>query len=231
MANEQLSDEFAGISWVEYSDWVLTPTQDRSKRTLQKVLTSARELFLAKSFETTTIAQISKRSGVSSGSIYNLFADKNAIFRALYEHFRITREGQIDTLIAAHDWQRARAIDIVRFHLDIIFSSSRDDVGFLRLLEQRRMSDPQLFGIQSQAEELFCQRMLALYQLRAGDFGHEDLKTAVYYVHFIIRGSALWSILPPHNSDQFLRVTDKRYQQETLRMACRYLGIDEAAPT
>lgn len=217
--------DLLSISWVEDSDWVLTPTQTRSRKTLQKILTSARQLFIENSYNATTIAEISKHAGVSSGSIYNLFVDKSAIVRALYEHYRNTREGQIVELLSGRDWATASPLEVVQLHLEIIFSSSREDADFLRLIEERRMADSDLFAIQARSENAFCEQMMTLYQLHRASFNHEDLNSAVSYVHYIIRGSALWSILPTHNAEQFLRVADRRYQAETLRMACAYLGL------
>ncbi|MFA7555615.1 MAG: TetR/AcrR family transcriptional regulator [Spongiibacteraceae bacterium] len=223
-ADQYISD-FSSLSWLSGKDWVMPASQDRSKKTLLKILTSAKILFIDKGFEATTIAEISRHSGVSSGSIYNLFADKNAICRALFENYRISREAKIADLIDRHDWRKEKAEDIIRFHLEIIFSSSRDDAGFLRLIEQQRLRDPLLFEMRAESEEKFCLIMLKLYQCHSGDFSHPDLETAVRYAHYIIRGSALWSILSDGTQNQFLKVTDKHFKEETTRMVCGYLGL------
>ncbi|WP_269620527.1 TetR/AcrR family transcriptional regulator [Zhongshania sp. BJYM1] len=222
---EQHTSDFSSLSWLNGKDWVIPASQDRSKKTLLKILVSAKTLFIDKGFEATTIAEISRHSDVSSGSIYNLFSDKNAICRALFENYRLNREAKIADLIARHDWRKEKAQDIVRFHLEIIFSSSRDDTGFLRLIEQQRLRDPLLFEIRAESEENFCLAMLELYKCRRDDFNHPDLKIAVRYAHYIIRGAAMWSILPAGAQNQFLKVTDKQFKEETTRMVCSYLGL------
>jgi AcrR family transcriptional regulator len=45
-----------------------------------KVVEAAFQLFIEKGYEEATIRQISERSGVSSGSIYHFFADKEGVF-------------------------------------------------------------------------------------------------------------------------------------------------------
>src|SRR5690606_17272777 len=135
MAIPEDTEDFSSISWMDGTDWVTTPSQQRSRQTLQKVLVTARDLFVNQGFDETTIAQISRNSGVSVGSIYNLFADKHSIFLALYEHYRATREMQIGEMVAQPRWETASAVDVLRFHIEIVFSSSRDDAGFLRLVE------------------------------------------------------------------------------------------------
>lgn len=225
MANPEDTADFLSISWMDGSDWVTTPSQQRSRQTLQKVLATARDLFVSQGFEETTIAAISRRSGVSVGSIYNLFVDKHSIFLALYEHYRTTREAQIGEMVAQPHWQMASAIEVIRFHIEIVFSSSRDDAGFLRLVERRRAVDVNFYHTLARAEDHFCEVMFDLYRRHAGEFDHADLETAVRYLHYVIRGSAIWSIMPPERDDPFFTVANPSYQEETLRMACRYLGL------
>ena len=111
---------FTTIAWMNDTDWISPPSQKRSRHTLQKVLTTARDLFITGGFEETTIAEISRQSGVSVGSIYNLFPDKHSIFRGLYEHYRSVREAQIHEMVEQPHWQTAAALDVIRFHIDIV---------------------------------------------------------------------------------------------------------------
>lgn len=219
--------DYSSISWVDGGDWVTTPSQRRSRHTLQKVLTTARDLFVNRGFDETTIAEISRQSGVSVGSIYNLFADKHSIFLTLYQHYRTIRETQILEMVEQPHWQTAKAIDVIHFHIKIVFGSSRDDTGFLRLVEQRRAVDVNFYRTLALAEESFCQLMQTLYSRHAAEFDHIDMETAVRYLHYVIRGSAIWSIMPPEPDHPFFSVASPRYQEETLRMACRYLGLQE----
>ncbi|HEY8386040.1 MAG TPA: TetR/AcrR family transcriptional regulator [Porticoccaceae bacterium] len=225
MAIPEDTEDFSSISWMDGTDWVTTPSQQRSRQTLQKVLVTARDLFVNQGFDETTIAQISRNSGVSVGSIYNLFADKHSIFLALYEHYRATREMQIGEMVAQPRWETASAVDVLRFHIEIVFSSSRDDAGFLRLVERRRAVDVNFYHTLARAEDHFCQVMYGLYGRHAESFDHDDLETAVRYLHYVIRGAAIWSIMPPEPDDPFFNVANPRYQEETLRMGCRYLGL------
>lgn len=216
---------FATVSWADAADWISLPSQQRSRHTLEKVLTTARELFIKQGFEKTTIAEISRESKVSVGSIYNLFPDKHSIFRALYEYYRTAREAQICDMVDQPHWQTAKAIEVVRFHIDIVFSSSRQDAGFLRLIEQQRGADRDFYQTLARAEESFCLLMQSLYEQHASEFDHADLETAVRYLHYVIRGSAIWSIMPLEPDDLFFTVASPRYQEETMRMACRYMGL------
>lgn len=59
----------------------------QSEDVRSRVLDAARLLFIEKGYEAATIRQISVMSGVSSGSIYHFFADKEGVFLHLTLHF------------------------------------------------------------------------------------------------------------------------------------------------
>lgn len=53
----------------------------------EKILSTAEELFLTQGYKNTTIRQIVQKSGITSGSIYNIFEDKEHLFSALVDKF------------------------------------------------------------------------------------------------------------------------------------------------
>ena len=52
----------------------------QSEDVRSRVLDSARQLFIEKGYAQTTIRELSVLSGVSSGSIYHFFSDKEGVF-------------------------------------------------------------------------------------------------------------------------------------------------------
>lgn len=61
----------------------MMPKQDRSRASLERLMAATREILHDGTFEHLTIAGISKRSGVSTGSIYARFKGKDELFRAV----------------------------------------------------------------------------------------------------------------------------------------------------
>ncbi len=51
----------------------------------KKILDTAKKLFSEQGYKKTTIRQIVQNSGITSGSIYNLFENKNAVFAAIID--------------------------------------------------------------------------------------------------------------------------------------------------
>jgi len=62
-------------------------------RTYQKVMEAAADLFgKPGGYEAATIRSIAKAAGMSTGALFSCFADKAALYRAVYGHAPITPE-------------------------------------------------------------------------------------------------------------------------------------------
>lgn len=65
---------------------------ERSERSRTAILDAALELFSHRGYGATSMRDIAGKAGVSTGSVYHHFSDKEAIFQALLEQFQaITR--------------------------------------------------------------------------------------------------------------------------------------------
>jgi AcrR family transcriptional regulator len=62
------------------------PRQDRAKATVDAILTAAAQVLIARGYENATTARIAERAGVSIGSLYQYFPNKEALVAALIEH-------------------------------------------------------------------------------------------------------------------------------------------------
>lgn len=56
---------------------------ERMRQTKNRILQTAKDIFLEQGYRRTTIRQIVERSGITSGSIYNIFSSKEEIFNTL----------------------------------------------------------------------------------------------------------------------------------------------------
>jgi AcrR family transcriptional regulator len=60
-----------------------SPLTERGRRTRENLLASARAVFERRGYTGTRMADIAKEAGVSHGTVYTWFADKEAVLRAL----------------------------------------------------------------------------------------------------------------------------------------------------
>jgi AcrR family transcriptional regulator len=69
------------------SEPITEKTKPNPTRSRQQIVSSAHRLFLEQGFHGTTMRQIAKTAGVALGSLYNHFADKDDLFRAVFEAY------------------------------------------------------------------------------------------------------------------------------------------------
>jgi AcrR family transcriptional regulator len=102
----------------------------------QQVLSAALTLFTQKGFFNTSVQDIGRAAGVSIGSIYHYFDDKQGIAKALYEdlmkNMTETIGGIIEKETSAHD--RCRAIVAMLFETA---ENSRETMEFMLYAKHR----------------------------------------------------------------------------------------------
>ncbi|MFE3878834.1 TetR family transcriptional regulator [Kitasatospora sp. NPDC059146] len=64
--------------------------QERARRTREKVLTAAAEIFAAQGYESTTLNTVADRIGMTKGALYGHFPSKASLARALIQESRST---------------------------------------------------------------------------------------------------------------------------------------------
>jgi len=213
------------IDWYPDTDWVFTPAQERSRNSLEKVLRAAKTLFLDKGFEETTITEVSKLSGVSVGSIYHRFADKQAILQTVLEGYRRTRYAQVQELVEPERWAGRTLREVLEFHIEVIFSATARDAAIYRLIERQRMVSPRVNEQVAAWDHEICELLLGLYRARAGSLDADELTARVKLLHNLVRGAALWSSLGAGPRHHFLDVEDGDHQARVTALALNYLGL------
>jgi len=108
------------------------PVQDRGRRTVARILDAAAEQFSSAGYDATTTTQIAKRAGVSVGSLYQFFHDKEVLLDALAER----HIGGIDQILAASTTlgEDASLADIVDLIVEGIVAYTRGEPFFGALL-------------------------------------------------------------------------------------------------
>ena len=110
-----------------------TPTQDRSERLMRRIVDSAAELIGADGPDSVTTTRIADHAGVSIGSIYRYFGDREAVFEAVLGRNLdelLTRLREADAFnLSSDDW-RARVKDAI--DINVAFLRERS-TGYLAL--------------------------------------------------------------------------------------------------
>jgi AcrR family transcriptional regulator len=88
------------------------PKQRRSKDTVERILTAAREIIERDGIEGVTTNHIATAANLSVASIYQFFPNKRAIVGELYRRWLTDVDGRVDRAIEAHgasDWRTLAA--------------------------------------------------------------------------------------------------------------------------
>ncbi len=92
------------MTFEESLRWVRPPLQDRSQKTMERLLASAEECIVEVGFEKATIAQIAKRADSSVGAFYARFSDKDALLRCLIDRFVYEAKATMDAAMKPSLW-------------------------------------------------------------------------------------------------------------------------------
>lgn len=142
------------------------PTQKRSQELVERVLVAAGELFAERGYAETNTNLIAEHAGVSVGSLYQFFADKDEILRALQEQWTTRLGDALDERLQADlGTELAETVDNV---LDIHAAYNQDPPGLLGFLLTSPTPSPSTTGVVNAIHERVVEKLEVLAPSMAG---------------------------------------------------------------
>jgi AcrR family transcriptional regulator len=182
------------INWVDQSKWFAMPQQKRSRATMQRVLNAALELFASQGYDSTTPADIAKAAGVTTGSIYRRFPDKEAILYTIIEAFGRSRSPEVTRICDPVACANMGAEEIIILYIDMMFSAYDHDAGVIRIIERRRLVDPTVAQIISDLNEHVIGSFAGLLKPHS-KLTRTAMRKAFRTLHTVVRGFLVHRIL------------------------------------
>lgn len=206
--------------------------QARSRLSLLRLLSAAREILNTYGLDGATIPRIAAKAGISPANVYRRFADKDALLQEVFVQF-LEYNDQCMQKIAAPDYWQGRGLPaMVRTIVADQIKSLRSQAGLLRALMQyaRRNPDaPFVRRIQAAQLQTF-ERAVALYLTRADEIHHPDPAYAVRFgttlVSFALRDFVMALGAKPEMASA-LGYSEKRLEEEMTQVFLRYLRVKE----
>lgn len=93
------------------------PTQERSRRSVRRILEAAEELVAEAGVDAATTRAIAERAGVAVPSLYRFFADRDEILDALLE--QMLEELDAHCLAGEAAWEPGDVDDLLRLEFDL----------------------------------------------------------------------------------------------------------------
>jgi AcrR family transcriptional regulator len=172
---------------------VRVPTQDRAVRTRAALVAAAQREFSKNGYASTTARTIAKDAGVSTGSFYQYFVDKDAVLRELGRaRFEGIARRVLSTLTQydASEAGVAPGIDVVRTLLRevvvAVVEYHQEDPGLHAVLTERRSHDPELDAVTTMGEKLLMQKVAKLLEI----WGHGgDVEATSFVIFNMVEGT------------------------------------------
>jgi AcrR family transcriptional regulator len=200
------------------------PQQGRSRRTMERIIEAAEELFGEYGYEGASVAEIVRRAQSSVGAFYSRFKDKEGLFLHLHARQCHLVSTQLDRMADLEQWRGMTFDEILADVIAAQLAFIRDRRNITRVFILRCAVD---HGFRSRYTTAWAQARDRLRELltRRDEIGHPDPERAIDFVLELMH--SLWANDALHHDSPEItgHMTDQERQDEIVRLCTAYLGI------
>lgn len=198
------------------------PTQARSKATVEAILVAATQVFRRQGYAATTTDRIAERAGVSVGSLYQYFPNKDAILVALTEQHIDTGFALVRELLAKALTDVPALESMLRRFVVAMIALHEHEPELHRVLFEEAPLPSSVRRQLRKRENEFATEVCALLRAHPEVRMRDAKVTAYVLVHTVDALVHNFILHPPEGID-----TDS-LTEEMVRMLGRHLTTDEA---
>ena len=185
------------------------PRQPRARATVDAILLAAAHILKTEGFERATTNRIAERAGVSIGSLYQYFPNKQAVVAALRERHHDWFEGCVHAQMARLESLPLR--DAVRAAVELVIALHAVDVPLHNALADHRFTPQDDVAFRRLTQQKLEQNRDKLRPLDAEMASYVFIRTVEALVH----GTAI---------DDPERLSDPVFAEEVTELLARYLA-------
>lgn len=160
-----------------------SPRQQRSRETVSWILTAATQLFTTHGYHETTTNKIADRAGVSIGSLYQYFPNKDALLVELADRHMQEAAEQATAAIARASAERGTLADLLRTLVTTV-AELHSESALHQLLMEHALRSPELLPRLRRLEHRIAEALAGELR-RFGVGGTEPRMTALLAVQGI----------------------------------------------
>jgi len=206
---------------------VLPARQERSRRSLERLLRAAVEVLDEFGLDGATIPRIAQRAGLTPGAVYRRFPDKDALLRevclrALEENYRHSQE-----FLVPEQWKNKSLAEMLEFLIGRTLHGHARHRGLLRAITFFTLEHPDPAFVRK-SEELQVKVFRAAAELlltRRSEIRHPDPDRAVPFALMMVGVAARGVLVLPRLS-RLVEDSEAKLLVELPRMVLSYLGIE-----
>jgi AcrR family transcriptional regulator len=208
--------------------WVRAPHQDRSRKTLERLLDTAEALLQERGFDNVSVAEIAQAAGSSVGAFYARFRDKNGLLHHLHERFCEEAMATADAALDPARWEGATVTEILAALIAFLEEDLRERGGMFRAFLLVGHADPRFQERDRRTGEHVLARLTALLLERRAEIAHPDPAFAIAFgmelVMGVLRGRYVLGSRRPNGT-----LAGAAIVPELVRAYRNYLGIVPSA--
>jgi AcrR family transcriptional regulator len=211
---------------------VLPAHQARSRESLVRLLKATVEVLDKDGIEGATIPRIAARAGVSPGTVYRRFPDKDALMREVCVRVLEGNYKQTKELFAPDRWKDKSLAEMARSVIELTLQGHRRHRGLVRAILFFTQQHPNTAFVRKsdELEWKTFQDIADLLLTRRREIRHPDPEAAVKFAIMMVSFVAQGAIVLPHKPADLARLLpdmEAQLARELPTMFLRYLGIED----
>ncbi len=194
------------------------PKQERSRRTLERVLRATEELLKHKPFEEISVTEIVRAAKSSVGSFYARFGSKEGLLPLIYQRYDREVQRRVDRWFRRDDFSGLPLDELVRRFVHTTVRSFRRRVGRVRAVALYVRSHPDIVTREMQERRTEMHKRIArAFKHRYGEIRHRDPAKAVQMGMFFVGAVCRDKIVISGPHARSTKVTDEELRTELAR--------------
>ncbi|NVJ13598.1 TetR family transcriptional regulator [Myxococcus sp. AM010] len=170
------------------------PRQGRSKHMVDVILEAAARVFDQHGYEGATTNRVAERAGISVGSVYQYFPNKNALLTALHERHHLQMQAVVDRALAAAHGGTLR--EVIEGVVTAALAVHRAEPRLQRILHVEYPFFERPADVSQSARRLF-ERTRAVLEAHREQVGRDDLDLATHMVLRMVEALVHSAVLDP----------------------------------
>jgi len=205
--------------------WVRPPRQERSRKTLERLLNAAEGVIAEKGFDAAGVVEIASRAGFSVGAGYRRFRDKNALIRAVLDRGAAEFRSTLELAVAESRWQGASILEILEAYASFTLQDAPARFGLRRAHLELAVRDPAASELLIQLQRELHLRIRALLLARLDEVRHPEPELAIDFALQQLRDMLLVRLEGANLSFNAIELDRDRFLREALASVAAYLQL------
>lgn len=205
--------------------WVRAPQQDRSKKTLTRLLDAAEGIIRSRGASALTVPEVARAARSSVGSFYARFADKDALLSTLHERACEQTILTVEEALGPARWAGVDTESLVRFFVAFAVRVFAERRPMMLAFTSELSQDAAFAARRARTAKATADALTRLFEPRTAEIGHPRPELAVTMGLRLVTSVLEQRNLLEAGGAPELAVSDDVLIEELTRAALGYLDV------